>query len=254
MMEAMSEDPTTVWGDHDVEGRPRTLRLGPLRISVASAAGELRLAWAHDDRPPEWSRWAPGDWSGRIRLTPVHPDRLVVVKPEREFRLLRGARARVYLRVPLHVRLEALGTTPRTLVTVPTDPLADTWWGTPLEGELGYWLDTRARRAIQDDEFLEHLCICPLQLENDSSDHLMVDRIALRVAHLSVYRDGTRLWSDETRVRYLGEEAWSRIEMAGRAPTEAAEAERVTPPTRPLPRGFTARTFARLKSSIEEWL
>lgn len=250
----MSDDSTTVWGDYDVEGRPRTLRLGSLRLTIASAAGEIRMAWAHDDRPPEWTRWAAGQWSGRIGLTPVHPDRLVVVKPEREFRLLRGARARIYLRVPLHVQVEALGLSPRTLVTIPTDPLADTWWGTSLEGELGYWLDTRARRAIQDDEFLEHLCICPIQLENDSPDHLLVDRIALRVAHLSVYRDGTRLWADETRVRYLGEEAWSRIEMSGNAPTEAPESERVAPPVLPLPRGFTARTFARLKSSLEGWL
>lgn len=250
----MSSDSNFSWGDHEVDEHPRTLRLGPLRLTFASNSGELRLAWGYDDAPPEWTRWATGQWDGQIRLTPVQPDRVVVIKPEREFRLLRGARARVYLRVPLHVQIESLGSNPRTLIRIPSAHLSDSWWGSPLEGELGYWLDTRARRSMKDDEFLEHLCICPLQLENDSTDHLLVDRIALRVAHLSVYRDGNRLWADETRVRYLGEEAWSRIEMSGQAPAEAPDATRVTPPDMPLPRGFTARTFARLKSSIEGWL
>lgn len=245
---------TTPWGDHDVEGRPRTVQLGSLRLSFASAAGELRLAHTHDDREPEWTRWAPGEWSGQIRLTPVLPDRLVVVRPEHEFRLLRGARARIYLRIPLQVQIEALGSRPRPLLTVPTNPLAESWWGSPQDGELGYWLDTSARRSMQDDEFPPHLCICPLQLVNDAADHLLVDRIALRVAHLSIFRDRSRLWADETRVRYLGEEAFSRIEMTGRAPAEAPEAELVTPPATPLPRGLTARTFARIRSSLEGWL
>jgi hypothetical protein len=96
--------------------------------------------------------------------------------------------------------------------------------------------------------------VCPLQLENASRDELHVDRIALRVAHLSVFRQGQRLWADETRVRYLGEDAGSRIDMSGKPPAEAPDAERLTPPDDPLSRGFTGRTFARLRSSIGGWL
>ncbi len=250
----MNTETMSLWGEHDVEGKPRTVHFGALRLSFAAAAGELRLAHTHDEREPEWTRWAPEEWTGRIRFTPVHPDRLVVVKPEREFRLLRRARARIYLRVPLHVQIEALGPRPQPLLSVPTNPMAETWWGSPLDGELGYWLETIARRSMQDDEFPPHLCICPLQLVNDSADHLLVDRIALRVAHLSIFREGDRLWADETRVRYLGEEAFSRIEMSGHAPLEAPEATLLTPPATPLPRGLTARTFARIRSSIEGWL
>lgn len=252
----MTYDTPFDWGEHEVpEESPRSLRLGPLRLRFTRASGEIRLAWDYGDRSePEWGRWAPGTWSGSLRLSPAHPDRLVVVQPQSEFWLLQEARARIYVRVPLHVHVEALGPSPRTLLRVPTEVLSDTWWGTPEEGELGYWLDTRARREMRDDEFLEHLCVCPLQLENTSRDDLLVDRIALRVAHLSVFRQGDRLWADETRVRYLGEDAGSRIDMSGRAPVEAPEATRVSAPQSPLGRGFSARTFARLKSSIGGWL
>lgn len=252
----MTVDTPFDWGEHPVpEDEPAVLRLGPLRLRFTRVAGEIRLAWDRgDDDEPVWTRWAPGPWSQRIRLQPAHPDRLVVVEPADEFWLLRGAEARIYVRVPLHVHVEALGDSVRSLLRIPTQVLSDTWWGSPEEGELGYWLDTRARRRMLDDEFLEHLCICPLQLENHSRDDLLVDRIALRVAHLSVFRDGQRLWADETRVRYLGDDAGSRIDMSGRPPSDAPEAERISPPQAPLPRGLTARTFARIRSSIGGWL
>ncbi len=247
----MTRDTPFDWGEHDVaDGAEHTLCLGPLAVEFTRARDELRLRFGG----PRWARWVPDRWNGAIRLSPVFPDRMVVVKPESDFWLLRGARARVFLRIPMQVRVEALGATPIRLVDVPTEAMSDTWWGSPEEGELAYWLDTRARREILAAEFEEHLCICPLQLENSSSEDLNVDRISLRVEYLSVFQDGTRLLSDETRVRYMGDAAESRIEMSGHAPAEAPDATLVSAPRRPMSRGFTARTFARLRSSLGGWL
>lgn len=247
----MSIDTPFDWGDHEVlEGVEHSLRLGPLELGFTRASDELRLRFGD----PPWARWVPKQWTGWIRLAPVFPDRLVVVKPESDFWLQRGARARVFLRIPLQVRVEALGPTAVPLIDVPTEAMSDTWWGSPEAGELSYWLDTRARRRVLDDEFEEHLCVCPLQLENSSGEDLNVDRIALRVEYLSIYRDGQRLLADETRVRYMGDDAESRIEMAGHAPAEAPEAPRISAPRSPMSRGFTAKTFARLRSSLGGWL
>jgi hypothetical protein len=256
----MDRDTPFDWGDHPLdEGGEFCLGLGPLTLRFARRSGEIRIAHHREDSSgadePGWSRWAPmPGWNGVIRLQPSFPDRLVVVKPDQDFWLMRGARARLYLRVPLHVVVEAVGPQTRSLLRVPTMVMTDTWWGTPAEGELGYGLDTRGRRELRDEEFEEHLGICPLVLENPSEDDLHVDRIALRVAHLSLYRDGDRLWSDTTKVRYQGDQSGSRIDMSGRAPEEAAEAELIAAPEYPLARGITARTFARLRSSIEGWL
>jgi hypothetical protein len=247
----MNFDTPFDWGEHEVgAGIETSLRLGPLDLAFTQQSGEIRLRFGD----PPWSRFVPGDWNGRIRLSPLLPDRLVVVKPESDFWLLREARARIYVRVPLILRVEALGARPMPLVEVPTEAMSDTWWGSPEEGELSYWLDTRARREVQPAEFEEHVCVCPLQLENSSAEDLKVDRIALRVDYLSVYQEGTRLWSDETRVHYLGDDAESRIEMSGKPPREAPEATRITGPRLSMSRGFTGRTFARIRSSLGGWL
>jgi hypothetical protein len=131
---------------------------------------------------------------------------------------------------------------------VPTVVLSDTWWGTLEEGELCYWLETRARRAIGPADLVSHLVVCPLHLVNESDEPLHVEKIALRVAYLTIYRAGEGLWSDQTRVLYSGDVEGSRLEMEGRPPREATDPVLLSPPERIAAGGLRARTFRRFRS------
>lgn len=258
------------WREHDLQGRGLvTVQVGPVRLHLEAVAGEIRVAWersaalegpwdehawVQDPGELGWARWAPGPWTGRIALTPIFPDRPVVVTPADPFHLMGGAEARIYVRLPLWIQLQTVdqdGTAP--LVAIPTSEWSDTWWGTPEEGELCYWLQTRARRAVTEVLFLPHMVICPLDLVNRSPGELHVDKIALRVEYLSLYVQDAAIWSDATRVRYQGEAEGSRLEMAGRAPREAPRATLLAPPRVKMARGFSARTFARLRS-LQDWM
>lgn len=249
------------WGEHDLStGQTLERQIGPLHLRLEERAGEIRLAHWRGETPPdeelEWTRWATGPWGGRIALVPAFPDRPLVVEPESSFWLLHGADARIYVRVALQVEVKAVGPErdEATLLTrIPTLVNSDTWWGSPEEGELCYWLQTHARRAVGDDLFEDHLAICPLQLHNRSEDELHVEKIALRVDYLSLFADGDHIWSDETWVRYHGEDEGSRLEMSGKPPDEVGEARRLAHARLAMGRGFRARTFARLRS-IQGWL
>ena len=253
------------WGEHDLpQEETLSIRVGPLELFVHARGDEVWVAsrpgdWRHDAVEPiesaapttedhDWVRWPVPGGTGRISLSPVLPPRTVVLEPELAFRLLPSTEARIYVRVPLWVRV-AIATTPEMfLVEVPTLTLSDTWWGDVTEGELCYWLPTTARRRVEDDTPSSHLVVCPLQLQNESKEELEVREISLRVAHLTVFSSEGRFWADETSVRYRGESEGSSIEMSGRSPAEAPSAVEVTAPRSPIPRGLTARTFARLKS------
>lgn len=254
------------WGRHALEsGETLDVEVGPLALWIRSRADEIWVAhdpgdWTRtgrgsDRRPPsrpdvgDWVRWpVPGE-PGEVALSPVFPPRPVVVEPAHSFRLLPRAEARVFVRIPLWARLALPSADGRTLAEVPSVVLSDTWWGTPFEGELCYWLATTARREVPPDVFGPHLAMCPLRLSNRSDDELPVEKIALRVAHLSLFGEDGHLWADETRVRYRGVDEGSEVEITGSRPGEAGDAvkaaePRVTPPRR----GFRARTFSRLKS------
>jgi len=261
-MNAGRHGPEGLWGDRPApaNGETQRLEVGPLTIWLRGVENEL---WVASHRAPEgvtptqeppddasWSRWALHEDHRHLRVSPVFPDRSLVVKPEHAFTLTRRARARIYMRVPAWVRLEAM-TRPggaRTLLTeIPAVHLSDTWWGDFLDGELAYWLTTKGRRHVTPDLFEPHLVMSALQMDNVSGDDLVVDKISLRVEHLSIYLKDGWLWAEEVRVEYHGEDEGSEIHMDDLPPAEAAGATEISP-ARHQARSFRTRTFARLRA------
>jgi hypothetical protein len=252
------------WGPVDLpEGRSIARRIGPRDLWLRLDQGEVRLADAPapsgsdeaDALPPdgvEWSRWAlppsPDSAPPRVTLRPAFPDRALIVQPDTPFSLLPRAEARVFVRVPLDIRVEVETTTGESVAlrTIPAVALSDTWWGDFLEGELCYWLTTTARRQVTRALLEPHLVICPLRMVNASDDDLKVEKLAFRVEHLSLYAEGAGFWADESRVRYHGDQEGSRIDMTGTPPEEARDARLVMAPPVPA-RGIRALTFNRLR-------
>lgn len=255
-------DPAWPWGDRPLpeSGGTERLEIGPVTLWIRRVKNEVRVASLHqDDHPPEWnvppeeewSRWAlrEGEEDSTLRLVPALPDRMLVVKAEQPFTLMSRAEARIYMRVGAWIRLEIVSPAGKAkkLTEIPIDRLSDTWWGDFLGGETAYWLATKARRELTDDLFEPWLIMCALQLSNRSVDDLPVEKLGLRVEHLSVFEKDNRLWAEETVVAYRGEAEGSDIRMDDRPPAEAADAREITP-ARTQSRGFRVRTFARLKA------
>lgn len=263
-MSATTDGLPAPWGERALEpDGTLALELGPLALRARSVGDEVWLAHEPGDgarsgrrreSAPEaadgdWVRWPVPEGADRVHLSPVFPPRPLVAEPDRSFRLLPRAGARIFVRVPLWVRVDVVADARRTLTEVPSVVLSDTWWGGFTEGELCYWLRTTARRRVPSEAFRPHLAACPLELVNRSDEELPVEKIVLRVAHLSLFAEDGRLWADETRVRYRGADEPSEIQVSGRRPAEAPEGVRVADPREPPPaRGFRALTVARLKA------
>ncbi len=246
------------WGRRSVPASDGcTIQAGPLSLHFRQVAGELRIRpeYEGEREPAPWTRGAIRGWTGELQLSPVFADRPLIVQPEESFWLYRKAEARIYVRVPMSVRINAITEEDGevTVSRVPTQVFSDTWWGSLEEGEVGFHIGTLARREVTRDLHNHWMCICPLHLRNRSRDDLHVDRIALRAQHLSVFTTATALWADETRVDYMGEDEGSRLVMVGAAPQEIGNAERISAAEIPIPTGFRARTFTRLKGAISEW-
>ena len=245
------------WGRHTLpEIGEKSFRIGPRHLRMIFRDGEIRIAVQDEPGPARpdtvWSRWATPGGEREVMLQPVFPDRAVVLEPEQPFHLLPRASARIYVRVPLSIRfqLPVAGPPEANLLLdeIPTVSLSDTWWGGMAEGELAYWLTTTARREMRPELFQPHLAVCPLFVTNGAASDLRIEKLSLRVAHLSLFARGGELWSDECRVSWQGDGEESRVDVSGQPPAEAPNAERVAAPRTPVQRGLRARTFGRLAS------
>lgn len=254
--------PTDLWGDRPLPARGETqrLRVGPLTVWMRGAGDEIRIAFfrpngtgesfVESPRDATWSRWALPDGPCHLRIAPAFPDRPLVVKSEHPFTLMRRARVRIYGRVPAWVRVELVtdpGGQAAFLTEIPTVALSDTWWGDFKDGELAYWLVTPGLRELTPDLFEEHTVLSTVQLDNLSGDDLRVEKLSLRVEHLSIFEKDGWLWAEEVRVEYFGEDEGTEIRMDDLPPREAAGAREITA-ARHRSKSLRARTFARLKA------
>jgi len=262
-------DPPSPWGRRTlIEGEITAVRIGPRDLWFAHRNGEVWIATRNpphdvdpasfysgtpDPSPPagvHWMRWVAPSGESTIVLRPTFPDRLLVLDPDSPFHLLPRAEARVFVRVPLWVRVELVrrqeSGTALVLEEFPTVLLSDTWWGDFMEGELAYWIPTTARREMHLNLFAPHLAVCSLVIANLADTELRVEKLAVRSTQLSIFARGNALWSDTAQVTYRGDEEDTIVEVTGRSPDEAKGGTLVTRPRSPLLKGFRARSFGRL--------
>lgn len=250
----------TGWGRYQLEpGVVREWKIGTLRLWAVQEAEELRVAFHHlpesngpeesePELPQTWSRWAIEDVVITLDLVPAFPDKSVVAHPRMPFYLPKNAEAKIYVGVPLWLHLHWVGRERIRLAAIPTTILSNTWFGTAAEGELCYWLSTRARRKPEPDLFRPHRVVCPVRIVNSSDDPLHVEEICLRVGSLAIFESEGHFWADETQVFHRGANVASRVEVSGAPPPEAEGARLVTPPREPARKSFVAKTFETLRS------
>jgi hypothetical protein len=246
--------PNSIWRTIPVsEGDITGIRIGPAQIGLKRTHNEFWTAVVRslDDPTPnfdaEWSRWALRKAGVSLRLTPMMPDRQIVVRPEYPFRLASGAEVRIFTRIPVWVGIFTDEAKPSKLVEYPTVLLSKTWFGDFLDGILCYDVSTTARRDITPEHFQPHTVICTINIRNQSDEDLQIDKLSLLVERLSMYELDGQLWSDEMDVEYRGGDKHSDIAVKGKAPSEASTARLLSPPRSAQRKSIAERTFRMIK-------
>lgn len=242
--------------------------VGPLQLWLRSARDELQVVVERSDETTEaaraaslapvadmpidleWARWIVRE-GAQLQFVPAMPDRAVVARPESPVGLPSGTTALFYVSIPVWVRLVSHAGEPVTLTEVPSKVLSNIWFGDTMTGELCYSLTTRARREIRETPAQPHRAVCPVNVRNASEEALDIQRLHVHTTHLTVYRAGSRLWTNEATVTLHGADDGCRAEFREGPPRQAAGAATVLcePRQRPRPR-LWGRAFETFKSLI----
>ena len=241
------------WGEHELPTEPpQNWTVGDITIWGKRVDNEVWLAHKkesvnhhasqtsaneNDQQSPEaiekkleWSRWSIGQEPEKILVNPIFPNYPVVVKPETPFRLRPKIKTKIFIRIPLWVKISLPNASDLTLIEIPSVQLSYTWFGKFTEGELCYWISSSARvKAISDLE-RPHLAICPVNIKNQSNEDLLVEKVCLRVNGLSLFILEGQLWANETNIAYRGSNDISRIEVSNKAPSDAPKAKKYPSP------------------------
>jgi len=212
------------WGDFEFEpGATKRWRIGPLTLWVTRLAKEWQVAWqrgneldlaievaqASDPAPAtlERSRYL-FEKGTKLSLGVRVADRPVVVRPEMPVVVPGGLHATLFVSTPVWIELSAgeldppppgspplasLGRSPaggtrQRFAEIPTWQPSSTWFGeNNIRGALYYAERTRARIEREAEPYKAR-AITSVTINNVEREPLRIDRIALPLPSMSVFR------------------------------------------------------------------
>ncbi|MHC4600931.1 MAG: DUF432 domain-containing protein [Planctomycetota bacterium] len=244
-------------------GELRSWRMGPLQLWAALQDREWKLAWKRGENvetkrgstplPPgaAWERWVAPESSNGLRFSPALADLPLVAQPVVPFRILPSESARIYVNTPVSVRVSLADDSDRTLLEIHTERLSKTWNGSMTRGTVAYWTRTHVRRNHEPSTIEEHFVTSPIMLANDSKEALRVQKIHVRLPHLSVYAGKGALWTDASRIVFKGTEESQTIREEGEPPPECPGALLLTGPRATPKSGLASLSSSPLKAITE---
>lgn len=215
----------------------------PSEESGDNTENELESEPWEDEK--DWIRWplkAPLD---KIIFEPVTPDLPYVIQSKYPIHLPPGHSVKVLVSIPAWVKIGIEAGERHDMLELSTVPLQKTWFGTPLDGELCYWRETQAIMGWIPQHSPNHYIHCPIRIKNNSDEILNFTKFNFRVEALTLFEHKDRLWGDETRINFKGQEITSDIDITGKLPAELKmhSAEIVAEPRKSAKRSITRRTF-----------
>ncbi len=239
--------PLDLWLHHLPDEWCSSTRLDPERTSGDGMVEECR------EMPVdlEIARWlVKARDQARILLQPAMPDRPVAVRTLAPLTLLPGSSALFFISIPVWAEVYVGESTGERLVSIPTVNLSNSWFGLPTDGEVCYALRSRARREVDGLEQNHYRAICPMTVKNEAKEPLLIQRLFLRTAPLSIYAGDTNLWTNGCTFRYQGEGKSIPIVYQNEAPAfdHAATLLRVAREVKQT--GFFTRSFGSLREAF----
>lgn len=194
-----------------------------------------------------WNRWATGEGTSTVQLRPAMPDRPVVIRPEHLLKVAAGSKTRLFIDLPVWVRIEVGLVNPVTLCELSTVVLSNTWFGDTTAGELCYALKTAAPGTLDELQPKVHQAICPVSITNKSLAELDFQSLCVRTEHLSIYRGSSALWTNRVEVEFRGVGQVSRVNMSKDVFQYKEVGEIIFQARKPVSKNLVKKSFHFLK-------
>lgn len=254
-----------LWEPKKIErGETLSIQLGPLDLWIHRGEQEWHvaseyqssktenLAYSRNDEMPDrkWTRWVINEQIDEVSLHPVMPDRPLIVRPEMRVCLLPNQSVQFYIGVPIWI-VVSLGGRFQNIIEIPSIVLSNSWFGPTTEGELCYAMRTTAKLRQQDLQPHPHRAVVPFEIRNLSDEKLDFTRLCLHTRNLRIFQGHERMWTNQGRATYRGEEKWSRVVYARGVPPFGGAKQMIGKARDPSDRGAILRTFDNWKTMVD---
>ncbi len=242
------------------------LDIGPLRLVIHHEPNEWSMVyqWQYEEEYAEPTitrgvyndfsdiqdnlhRFAYANHNPQLSIIPKLADRSIVARPRAPFNLIAGQSIWLYVSSPVWLSV-CIGEENTLLKEIPVHRPSDTWFGNnTIEGEVAYATRTHARLSLEEGSFSRHRAITPVNLVNDTSGHLLLERISIPAASLNLYYDTQHhLWTSGVTMLREADSNTTSVKIEADAPAQADGAVLLSAPRIETQRNVFVKTIRAL--------
>lgn len=210
-----------------------------------SQSADIKIKKEDLDNSISYERWAFKTPKDRLLITPMMPDRPIVVMPVTPLGIPPESEVHFFINIPSRIKV-SIGDERSTheITEFSSQVLSNTWFGDNFTGVLCYSNKSFIRREKKELEVIPNHVICPFKIKNKGGELLKVERICLNVKYLSIYTGQQRLWSNEVTAIFRGHGKETQLEYSNSAPKDANNPLLLVKAEEKPERGFLFQTFA----------
>ncbi len=237
---------TIPWGMQDLNNQELILSLpSDEKLIIRRVENEISLTH-NSPAESKVSRFFTGK-SNHLFLQPGLPDLPMTLKPADRVSILPGNRMEASIEVPLILSVLYGTQSQKELLTeIPLDYLSRSFFGTPDNGEISYFLESPMYRDPRQYEKQDRSVYCPITIINKSLQKLEFERMILRVPYLSLFFTGDILTSSPVEITFKGQDQISQI--AYKKTGGGKKQDPAAPPRQPADKNLLKRSFFFFKT------
>ncbi len=153
-----------------------------------------------------------------LYVKPSLPVKPIVFRNNTELWISPKQSIRIFLAVPINIQFYTRKVDVENLFyEIPTCRLSDTWFGEPDSGEPAFSVGARFGTQPKQLEVSYFEAMCPVQIHNNSSQMMELQRLIVQVDYLKLYQKDNQLITDLVSVEYKGQDQVSSLQFSTEA-------------------------------------
>ncbi|WP_107821338.1 DUF432 domain-containing protein [Mangrovibacterium marinum] len=219
-----------IWGKHEGKTSEITrLRGGYCSLGMQSItggwliqyekanelAGELSLGLTTDNQSIAEAQVYQTGRSSVLHILPAMPPKPIVFRNSKKISIRQHQSLRIYLAVPLYIQLYYKQVeSDNLLCEFETERLSDTWFGEPDSGTPAFTVGSRFALQAKELAAQPHEIIVPVNILNNSSQLLDLQRLLVRVDLMNIYLVNHQLIADLGTIEFKGQGHTGQLNFA----------------------------------------
>ncbi len=153
--------------------------------------------------------------SNDLLVVPALPNKPVVFRNNKNLKVSAEEKARLFFRIPLTIQLyfQEIKDTNR-MTELPLQRLSDTWFGEIDSGEPAYSIGSAYYNSLSDIDLKYWEAVIPVEIINNTSGTLDLQRLILRVEDFNLYRNANYILSNYINIEFKGQEQVESVSLS----------------------------------------